>query len=73
MVDETCTMADAGEGSGTLLTVDHPKSMKTLAWTRSHKESRVFCFESGHDNVTWVNAEFRNVLQRGIRWCARRD
>jgi hypothetical protein len=72
MGDETYTMADAGQGSEILLTVEHPKSMKTLAWARQFKKSRVLCFQSGHDNVTWANAGFREVLRRGIRWCARR-
>jgi len=70
MGDETYTMAEPGEGSEILLTVEHAKSMKALAWTRSYKKSRVFCLQSGHDNVTWANAGFREVLHRGLRWCA---
>ncbi len=72
MVDETYSMADAGEGSDILLTVDHPKSMKTIGWARQFKKARVFCLESGHDNTTWVNGSFREILLRGIRWCARK-
>jgi len=70
--DETYTMADAGEGNEILLTTDHPKSMKTLAWTRACKKARVFCFQCGHDNAAWSNATFREVMKRGIQWCARR-
>jgi uncharacterized protein len=70
MIDETYSMADAGPDSKVLLTVEHPKSMKTIGWTRQHKKARVFCYESGHDNQTWVNAGFRQVLQRGLLWCA---
>ena len=72
MVDETYTMADAGPGSDILLTIDHPRSMKTIAWTRQFRRSRVFCFQSGHDDWTWANASFRQVLQRGVQWCAGR-
>ncbi len=72
MVDETYEMADAGEGCHVLLTTDHPKSARTLAWTRSHGKARVFCLESGHDNETWVDPNFRRVLQRGVQWCAGR-
>ena len=72
MIDETYTMADAGEDSEVLLTTSHPKSMRTLAWTRTHKNARVFCYQCGHDNQTWVNGEFREILRRGIQWCARR-
>lgn len=72
MIDETYTMADPGEGSEILLSVEHEKSMKHIAWTRRHGKSRVFCFQSGHDETTWANPDFRKVLHRGIRWCARR-
>jgi len=72
MIDETYTMADAGEGSHVLLTVDHPKSMKTIAWTRQHGQSRVLCLESGHDNDTYPDPSFRKVLERGIGWLAGR-
>jgi type 1 glutamine amidotransferase len=70
MVDETYTMHDAGEGSDILLTTDHPKSMKTIAWARQFKRARVFCFESGHDNQAYADAHFSAVLERGIQWVA---
>jgi type 1 glutamine amidotransferase len=70
MTDETYTMPDAGPDCDVLLTADHPKSMKTLAWTRQHRNARVFCFQSGHDDLTWRCPEFRETLARGIRWCA---
>jgi hypothetical protein len=72
MVDETYTMNDAGEGSHVLLTTDHEKSMRTLAWTRQYRNARVFCYESGHDTQTYADPNFRTVLARGIRWAAGR-
>jgi uncharacterized protein len=72
MVDETYTMDDAGAGNEVLLTTDHPRSMRTIAWTRAYRQARVFCYESGHDNVTYANAGFRLVLARGIQWAAGR-
>lgn len=70
MVDETYTMGDVGVGSHILLTTDHPRSMHTLAWTRQYKNARVFCLESGHDNETYVNPNFKKVLLQGIQWAA---
>ena len=70
MIDETYTMDDAGEGSEILLTADHPKSMKTIGWTRTYKDSRVFCLESGHDSITWADPNFKQIVQQGIHWCA---
>jgi hypothetical protein len=72
MVDETYTMAEPGQDSTPLLTTEHPNSMRTLAWTRTHGRSRVFCLECGHDNATWMDHNFREVLRRGILWSAGR-
>jgi len=70
MVDETYTMGDAGPDNHILLTTEHPRSMRTLAWTRKYKNARVFCLESCHDNVCYVNPNFRKVLAQGIAWAA---
>ena len=72
MVDETYSMASAGEDSRALLTTDHPDSMHVLGWTRQFRNSRVFCLQSGHDNLTYVDPNFRKMLLRGIQWCAGR-
>ncbi len=71
MGDETYTMKSAGEESTILLTTDHPDSMDVLGWSREYLNSRIFCLQSGHDNVTYSNPNFREVLQRGIQWCAK--
>ena len=68
MIDETYNFADTGEGSEVLLRVDHPQSMNTIAWTRKHKEARVFCLQSGHDNQTFTDPNLRKVLGRGVHW-----
>lgn len=68
MVDETYDMDDAGPDSEILLTIDHPRSMRTLAWTRQYKRARVFCLELGHDDRAWSNPHFRTVVERGVQW-----
>ena len=70
MIDETYTINEPGEGCEILLTVDHPKSMRGVGWTRQYKNARVFCLASGHDNQTFANEHFRTVVARGIRWLA---
>ena len=71
MGDETYTMKSAGEDSTILLTVEHPNCMDVIGWCREYGNSRVFCLQSGHDNVTYSNPNFREVLRRGIQWCAK--
>lgn len=72
MVDETYSMASAGQDSHPVLTTNHTTSMQVLGWTRQFRNARVFCFQSGHDNLTYVEPNFRKTILRGIQWCARR-
>jgi hypothetical protein len=71
MVDEVYGTEEPSSDCHILLTTNHPKSMKAIAWTREHHGSRIFCLQSGHDNATWANPVFRIILARGIAWCAR--
>ncbi len=74
MQDETYTMSEPDYGENTpIITTVHPNSMHTIAWTREYKGSKVFCYESGHDNKAYTNENFLKVLHNAIRWCARKD
>lgn len=68
--DETYTMNDASPEDDIIFTADHPKSMKTIGWTRMYRKSRVFCFQPGHDHTTWDTPQFRQIILRGIQWTA---
>ena len=73
MGDETYLMKSAGKESTILLTVDHPNSMDVIGWSREYGNSRIFCLQSGHDNVTYSDPNFRKVLYQGIKWCAKKN
>lgn len=70
IVDETYEMAGAGTGSEVLLATSHPKSMRTIAWTRRHGNASIFCLQLGHDDRAWKDENFREILRRGIQWAA---
>jgi type 1 glutamine amidotransferase len=72
MIDETYRMPEPDAQSRVLLTTDHPLSMRAIAWTRPFRQTRLFCFQSGHDNQTWADPNFRTVLRRGLLWSAGR-
>ncbi|MEI7632670.1 MAG: ThuA domain-containing protein [bacterium] len=72
MFDETYTMDSADEASEILLTTQHEKSMRTIAWTRQFRSARVFCYQLGHDARSWIDPNFREILTQGIRWAAGR-
>jgi putative membrane-bound dehydrogenase-like protein len=42
-------------------------------WTRTHGKGRVFYTAWGHDQRTWTNAGFPNLVERGIRWACGAD
>ncbi len=65
--DETYTMAEpAGEHVRVLLTTAHQPSMRAIAWTNLVGQTRVFCYQSGHGPGAYRDANFREVLRRGI-------
>jgi type 1 glutamine amidotransferase len=39
-------------------------------WTRTEGMGRVFYTAWGHDERTWQNEDFQNLLERGLRWAA---
>jgi len=70
MDDETYTLNEPNEDCNVLITTEHPLSLKSIAWTRQYKKSRVFCYASGHDNLAYSNENFREVVKKGILWAA---
>ncbi len=42
-------------------------------WIRTQGKGRVFYTAWGHDQRTWGNAGFQNLVERGIRWAAGDD
>jgi putative membrane-bound dehydrogenase-like protein len=42
-------------------------------WVRTHGKGRIFYTAWGHDERTWGNPGFQNLLERGIRWAVGAD
>ena len=70
MVDETYEMVEPAANNVVLITAEHPRSMRAIAWTRQYKNSRVFCYQSGHDAVAYKNPNFQAILHKGMLWAA---
>ncbi len=56
--------------SHVLLTTDHPKCGREIAWTRQTGNSRVCYLMFGHDHKSWDNPNYRELLGRAIHWAA---
>ena len=68
LVDETYKMDDPD--AAPLITAEHELSLRTIAWTRQYKNSRVFCYASGHDANSYNDGSFREIVKRGLLWSA---
>lgn len=44
------------------------QATEPYTWVRTHGKGRVFYTAYGHDQNTWANADFENLLEKGIRW-----
>jgi type 1 glutamine amidotransferase len=70
--DESYNKQTFADGIHLLVTTDHPKSDKQVAWVHEYSGARVMGYQSGHDARAWTNPGHRQILCNGIRWVARR-
>lgn len=69
--DETYVHSMHNEKDRTVLAVRAEGDAKEpFTWVRTHEKGRVFYTAWGHDERTWGNEDFQNLLERGIRWAA---
>ena len=66
--EETYVMNEPDGNSEVILTANHPRSMRSIGWTRKYRNARVFNLQLGHDNRVWEHPSFRTIIERGIHW-----
>jgi len=55
-----------------LVSGDHPRSDKPIAWVHNYGKARIFGYQSGHDARAWSHKSFQRLMAQGIRWVAGR-
>jgi type 1 glutamine amidotransferase len=68
--DETYKLWVYHEGNTLLLTTDHERSNRQIAWTRLYRGARIFYIQLGHGTHGYRKPEFQTILARGIRWAS---
>jgi hypothetical protein len=68
IVDETYMIPGFKPDGQILLTTHYPSNWPVIAWVREYRHARVFCYQSGHDKITYTDPGFRTVLANGIHW-----
>ncbi len=72
--DETYVHTKHNEENRVVLEVRaDDNGFEPYTWTRTQGKGRVFYTAWGHDERTWGNPGFVNLLERGIRWAVGRD
>ena len=73
VIDETYQIGEPEErGNNLLVSTDNKTSMRNLAWTRQYRNSRVFSYASGHDARVYADNNYREIINRALRWTAGR-
>jgi putative membrane-bound dehydrogenase-like protein len=72
--DETYVHTKHNEKDRTVLEYrEEGKGREPWTWVRTQGKGRVFYTAWGHDERTWGNPGFQNLVERGIRWAAGQD
>src|SRR5207248_73649 len=72
--DETYVHTKHNEKDRTVLEVrEEGEHKEPWTWVRTQGKGRVFYTAWGHDQRTWNNPGFQNLVARGIRWAAGDD
>lgn len=72
--DETYVHAKHNEAERIVLEYREEKETKEpWTWVRTHGKGRVFYTAWGHDERTWAQPGFHNLVERGILWAVKRD
>jgi putative membrane-bound dehydrogenase-like protein len=72
--DETYVHTKHNEKNRTVLEYRDEKGRhEPWTWVRTQGKGRVFYTAWGHDERTWGNSGFQNLVERGIRWAVGRD
>lgn len=72
--DETYVHSKHNEVDRTVLQfrVDN-EGREPWTWVKPYGDGRVFYTAWGHDDRTWTNAGFVELVERGIRWASKQD
>ncbi|MEX1055917.1 MAG: PVC-type heme-binding CxxCH protein, partial [Rhodothermales bacterium] len=68
--DETYVHMKLNPDAEVLAVRDENGRDEPWTWVRSHGDGRVFYTAWGHDERTWSNPGFRQLLERGMLWAA---
>ncbi len=72
--DETYVHHKHNDKDRTVLEVrEEPGVKEPWTWVRTQGQGRVFYTAWGHDQRTWSNPGFHNLLERGVRWACGQD
>jgi type 1 glutamine amidotransferase len=55
-----------------LLTTNHPESGKIIGWTHTKEKSRIVYLQPGHDNNSWTDPNYRQLIRQAIGFVSKK-
>lgn len=71
ILDETYAGYQVSPHVHVLLTTNHPKNGREIAWTTKYGKSRVVYLQLGHGREAYANPQYRALLANAISWTTR--
>lgn len=68
--DETYASWELDPQVEVLLTTEHPRSDRALAWVKTYGNSRICYVQPGHGPPAFENSHYRKLMARCVRWAA---
>lgn len=69
--DETYIHNELNRDNRVIMVRDEAGGYEPYSWWRTQGKGRVFYTALGHDEKTWNDPNFQNLIERAIRWAAR--
>lgn len=70
VLDEVYGNAEVLPEVTVLLTTNNPKSSAIIGWTHSREKSRIVYIQPGHDNNSWTNPSYQQIVRQAIKYVA---
>lgn len=66
VVDEVYGNTEVLPNVTILLTTNHPQSSQIIGWTHQVEKSRIVYIQPGHDNKSWTNPGYQQIVRQAI-------
>lgn len=68
IIEEADSFGNPSNNVALLLSAQDQEGDTNIAWTNQYNSSKLFCLNLGHNQGTWTNPIFIELLKNGLEW-----